>query len=328
MDRQKLLMIFGGAWLSAALLTWFLYSATTSSKQTKLVKVYAASRDLSAGTKLKKTDLKQIEVPERDAPKGVFTDEKALIERTLLFPVGANESLTQVKLASMGGIEGVSATIPPGKRAVSVQVTDSTSAAGLILPRSHVDVIFTRTGTMNEALSKVILEDVTVLSIGRVTELAATDPKAAAAAAATAPSTNSNTSRAVTLLVAATDAPKLELAKNNGKIGLVLRNPLDASMVAQEQPTYGDVLDPYLGARRQQMMKMNQGQNIPGMGNLVNDNKAWNQMTGLNAQATSPAAKKAAEKKKKEEEAAAKPAPKVVDVFRGEKHVQEVFEKN
>lgn len=327
MDRQRLLMIFGGAWLSAALLTWFLYSATTSSKQTKLVKVYAASRDLSAGTKLKKTDMKQIEVPERDAPKGVFTDEKALIERTLLFPVGTNESLTQVKLASIGGIEGVSATIPAGKRAVSVQVTDSTSAAGLILPRSHVDVIFTRTGTMNEALSKVILEDVTVLSIGRTTELSATDPKAAAAAAA-APTSNNNQSRAVTLLVAANDAPKLELAKNNGKIGLVLRNPLDAAMVAQEQPTYGDVLDPFLGARKERMMKLSQNQNIPGMGNLVNDNKAWNQLTGLPAQANSPTAKKAAEKKKKEEESAAKPPPRIVDVFRGEKHVQEVFEKN
>ena len=42
MDRQKLLMIFGGAWVSAALLTWLLYSATTSTKQTKLVKVQAA----------------------------------------------------------------------------------------------------------------------------------------------------------------------------------------------------------------------------------------------------------------------------------------------
>jgi len=331
MDRQRLLMIFGAAWISAALLTWFLYSATNSAKQTKLLKVYAASRDLSAGTKLKKTDLKQIQIPERDAPKGVFTEEKMLIERTLLFPVGANESMTQVKLASMGGIEGVSATIPPGKRAVSVLVTDATSAAGLILPRSHVDVIYTRTGTMNEALSKVILEDVVVLSIGRTTELAATDPKAAAAAAA-APPSNTSQSRAVTLLVAATEAPKLELAKNNGKIGLVLRNPLDAAMVAQEQPTYGDVLDPYLGARKERLMKLNRSQNVPGMGNLVNDNKSWNQLTGLSAQVSSPAARKAAElaatKAQKDSEAASKPPHRIVDVYRGEKHVQEVFDKN
>jgi pilus assembly protein CpaB len=313
MDRQKLLLIFGGAWLSAALLTWVLYSATTSAKQTKLIRVQAAARDLGAGTRLRKGDLRMVEIPEKEHQRGVFSDEKVLLDKTLLFPVTLNEPITQNKLAAMGGIEGVAATIPPGKRAVSVQVTDSTSAAGLILPRSHVDVVFTRTGSMAEALSKIILEDITVLSVGRNTEIAVTDSKAAATAAATQVQ-NSTAQRAVTLLVTPEESAKLELAKNNGKIGLVLRNPLDAGRINQDQPIYADTLDPYLGARKERMAKFNP--NLPGISKTINDDPSWNTLTGA----------KGTQKSKTKEEPA-KPTQKIVDVFRGDKHVQEVFEK-
>jgi pilus assembly protein CpaB len=310
MDRNKLLMIFGGAWLSAALLTWLLYSATSSASQTKTVKVYGAARDLSAGSKLRKGDLKVVSVPANNQPRGVFTDEKALLDRTLLFPVGLNEPVTMNRLAAIGGIEGVPAIIPSGKRAVSVQVNDAASAAGLIQPRAHVDVIYTRSGSLTEAMSKVVLEDVVVLSVGRSTEVAQTDPKTAAANANVNPSNTQQ--RAVTLLVNAEDAAKLELAKNNGKIGLVLRNPLDAGKLEQSEPTYADTLDPYLGARRERMMKMAKGSS-PAAG-VVNNDRAWAELT-----AKPPTPKKAEEP--------AKPPQKVIDVYRGDKHVQEVFEK-
>jgi pilus assembly protein CpaB len=314
MDRNKLLMIFGGAWLSAALLTWFLASATSAANQTKTVQVMGAARDLSAGTKLRKGDLKVISIPAKDQPRGVFADEKALLERTLLFPVGVNEAVTMNRLAAVGGVEGVAAIIPSGKRAVSVQVTDATSAAGLIQPRAHVDVIYTRSGSINEAVSKVVLEDVVVLSVGRSTEVAQTDPKTAVAA--TNVNQSSTQSRAVTLLVNADDAAKLELAKNNGKIGLVLRNPLDAGKLEQTEPTYADSLDPYLGTRRERMLK---SKPLPGAANAVNNDRAW---AGLTA---NPGDAKKKETKKEEEPP--KPPQKVIDVYRGDKHVQEVFEK-
>ncbi len=311
MDRNKLLMIFGGAWLSAALLTWLLYSATSSASQTKTVKVYGAARDLSAGSKLRKGDLKVVTVPANNQPRGVFTDEKALLERTLLFPVGVNEPVTMNRLAAIGGIEGVPAIIPSGKRAVSVQVNDAASAAGLIQPRAHVDVIYTRSGSLTEAMSKVVLEDVVVLSVGRSTEVAQTDPKTAAANANVNPSNTQQ--RAVTLLVNAEDAAKLELAKNNGKIGLVLRNPLDAGKLEQSEPTYADTLDPYLGARRERMMKM--AKSSGSAAGVVNNDRSWAELT-----AKPPTPKKAEEPPK--------PPQKVIDVYRGDKHVQEVFEKS
>ena len=200
MDRNKMLLIFGGAWLSALLLSWFLYTTMSGAKQSKLRPVWAAARDIAAGTKLKKSDLKKVNVQERDVPPATNqVDEKFLLDRALIYPVNANEVLTTSKMAAVGGIEGISSAIPQGMRAVSVSVQDSSSAAGLIQPRAHVDVICSRVGSLSEAVSNMILQDVQVLSVGRVTEVQASssDPKANAAASAIAAPSGQN--RAVTL---------------------------------------------------------------------------------------------------------------------------------
>jgi Flp pilus assembly protein CpaB len=166
----------------------------------------------------------------------------------------------------------------------------------------------------------VVLEDVVVLSVGRTTEVAQTDPKSAqSSSSSTSPTPSSTASRAVTLLVNAEDAPKLELAKNNGRIGLVLRNPLDGGKLEQTDPTYADTLDPYLGARRERMLKAAKSGALPGMANAVNNDASWAGLTGA------PAKPK---KETKKDEEPPKPPQKIVDVYRGDKHVQEVFEKS
>ena len=140
MERRKLLMIFGGAWLSAALLTWLLWAGTKAPRIEKTVKVIAATHDLPAGTRLRKTDLKVVSVPEKDITKTAVLDDKFATDRVLLFPVVTNEVLTLSRLASLSSPDGLPATIEPGKRALSVPFTDATGVAGLIQPRAHVDV--------------------------------------------------------------------------------------------------------------------------------------------------------------------------------------------
>ena len=94
MDRQKILIIFGAAWLSAALLTWIFIAKTHGPKTEATKKVLAVVRDLPIGSRVKKSDLKQVEIRERDLPKGSVMDEKDAIDRALLYPVSANEPLT------------------------------------------------------------------------------------------------------------------------------------------------------------------------------------------------------------------------------------------
>ncbi len=310
MDRQKVLLIFGGAWVSAALLTWFLYAQTTGPRTEKTNVVIAASRDVPAGTRLRKADLKKVKIPEKDMPKAAVVDEPLAIDRVTLYPLNANEAITTTKLVSSQGAEGMAATIEPGKRAISVQVTEASAAGLLIQPRSHVDVLFTRTGTMREAVTATILQDVMVLSIGRQTEVQApSDPTKTSTSSSTSVTTSSSRQLAATLLVTPEDAKKLELARQQGKISLALRNPLDKTLMQANSAATAEDIDPALFAGAKRTVR---GGPIP---NIRND-QVWGQLTGAD-----PKPVKKEEPKKEPEK------PKlVVDVYRGDKHVQEIFQ--
>ena len=93
------------------------------------------------------------------------------------------------------------ASPPPstaGYRAVCVQITDVSGVAGLIQPGSHVDVLFTRPGSMAEATTSTILQNVKVLATGRTLAVGQTlDPRAPKAPAVTlvcCPQTRRNSS--------------------------------------------------------------------------------------------------------------------------------------
>ena len=329
MDRQKLLMIFGGAAVAAALLTWFLYSATVAPKKEKFVQVLASSASLPAGTRLQKIHFKKITVAEKDAPLGALLDEKSGIDRTLLYPLTLNEPILSTRLSSVSGADGVASMIEIGKRAVAVSVNDAASASGLIQARSHVDVLFTKPGSMLEAVTTTVLEDVVVLSVGRTVEPAGTTPAATAgggnAPSAPAPAVNTGQSRAVTLLVSPEQSRILELAKNQGRISLALRNPKDESKSDGAEPpsVTAESIDPG-GAYRSQRLKMQAQNRLRPTGGTPNlrDDKAWAKLIGEDIDPNRPVAvAKPVEKKEP-------PKPRfVVDVFRGEKHVQETFQE-
>ena len=171
MDRQKKLLLFGAAWVSALLLTWFYYANAVAPKQEKTLRMVVATHDMPMGTLLKKSDLKVVNYPEKDVPKGSIFQLVAAENRVLMVPLNTNEPVLQGKLSDMTTVEGVSSTIDRGYRAVSVQVTDVSGVAGLIQPGSRVDVIFTRPGSMAEATTSTILQNVKVISTGRTVAL-------------------------------------------------------------------------------------------------------------------------------------------------------------
>jgi len=152
---------------------------------------------------------------------------------------------------------------------------------------------------------------VKVLSTGRLTPAGQTvDPRAPK-------------SPVVTLVLAPEDAQKLELAKNEGKISLSLRNPLDASQSPSTGPVTTEVLDPMISAR---LARARMGRTTAISKANLDDPRVWQELTGQNLKKTDEAQK---EKERQEEEArrkreAEKPRV-VVDVYRGDKHVQELF---
>jgi pilus assembly protein CpaB len=299
MDRRRVLTIFGIAWLSAMALTWFLWAQLKGQGRERFVKVVAAARDMPAGTRLRKADLKTLDVLQKEVPRGVLMQVRDAEDRVLLYPVSANEVLNATRITSWTRVEGVPATIEPGKRAIAVPITDASGVAGLIQPHSRVDVLFTRSGTVAEVSTITILQDVEVLAVGRLTQVGQTvDPRAPRVPVAT-------------LLVTPEEARKLELAKNQGKISLALRNPLDRSLAADSAPITADALDPMVFARSARVRR-----GLPPLSGAkmpdVKDEAAWRELTGQKPPPPKP-----------------EPPPKpkhVVDVFRGDKHVQEIFQ--
>ncbi len=321
MDRNKLIMIFAGAALAASLLTWVLYRSTVAPKGEKMVKVYAASGNYSAGTRLTKERIKQISVVEKSVPAGAILDEKQVMDHVSMFPLTANETLISSRLSGVSSAEGFAAMIPAGKRAVSVPISDATGAGGMVQPRSHVDVIFTKSGSLAEAVSTTIVEDVVVMSVGRVTEVpasaVASDKPATASTTTTTAAAGSNSQqRSAVLLVSPEESRKLELARNQGKISLALRNPQDTARSVEIESVTAENLDPNVYARLA-MSKRGRGR-LPNNANLKNDQE-WCKIVGCES---TPKAVSIPPKPAKPEP----PKPRaIVDVFHGDKHVQEAF---
>jgi pilus assembly protein CpaB len=294
-DRNRVIAIFLIAWVSAALLSWFLYRRTKAPQQERLVAVLAASKNLPAGTLLKEPDLAQIAIRQQDVPAGVFPAARKsdVLNRALLVDVAAREPLLDHKLARRIGTEGIAATIEEGKRAVAVRIDSVSGAGDLLEPGARVDVLYTKPGKATEAITATILQNVKLLSVGRRTRPGEkVDPKAPRVPVAT-------------LLVSPEDAQKLELAKNQGKISLILRNPGDPVKLPKTEPVTAEVLDPLALVRAD-----------PKRARLLK-RAASNPQALAEEDPDSPDLKK----KKKEPE----PPKAVVDVFRGAKHTQEVF---
>jgi pilus assembly protein CpaB len=216
MQNQRVLVAFGIAWLTALLLSWWVYKRTTAPQARDVVSVTAAAHDLPVGKRIQREDLKQITLDRKDLPKGAFLKASDLVDRAVAVQLLAGEIVLNGKLAAKGSGEGLTALIEPGMRAVSVQVNEISGVSGFVQPGTRVDVLFTRVFSNGDAATTTILQNAKVVAYGRQLDPAAKlDPR--------------DTSRptVATLLVTQEQAQKLVLAEQRGRIRLVLRNGLD-----------------------------------------------------------------------------------------------------
>jgi len=72
MQRHRVLVVFGIAWLSALALSWWVYRTTAAPQSREVVQAVAAARDLPAGKRITSADLKFVTVDRKDSPKGAF----------------------------------------------------------------------------------------------------------------------------------------------------------------------------------------------------------------------------------------------------------------
>jgi pilus assembly protein CpaB len=217
MNRNRLLLIGFVALALGAFVSFVVYrnlQSRTGSKGLPGEEVVVAADDLQVGTKIEDKDVRLVRFPSADLPAGCFHQKKNVIGRGVILPIARAEFVLTNKLAGENAGSGLPALIPPGMRAVSVRVNDTTSVSGFVQPGTRVDVMLTGNPQgSSEQQTTTVLENVAVIATGQRLE------RNSAGEAQSAP--------VVTLLVSPDDAEKLTLASSQGHIQLALRNPLD-----------------------------------------------------------------------------------------------------
>lgn len=176
--------------------------------------VVVAARTLPVGALIAAGDVKVANWPAKSIVAGGFAKGEDVIGRGLLMEVAENEPITDRKLASRESGAGLPPTIPVGMRAVSVKVDDVVGVAGFVVPGSRVDVVAT-VSAGSDTTTRTVVSNLKVIAAGtRYEQQEAGDAKPI-------PTT------VVTLVATPDDAERVALASLDGRIILVLRNPLD-----------------------------------------------------------------------------------------------------
>lgn len=180
--------------------------------------IVVAARDVPMGTLLTRDHVRLVAWPTASPIEGSFATLEDVLDRGTVSALVQNEPLVEGKLAARGIGAGLSPTIPPGMRAISIRVNEVIGVAGFVVPGSRVDVLVTiDPQSQNDTkMTRMVAGNVQVLTAG--TKI---DQDQARADGKPIPTS------VVTLMVTPDDAERLALAQNEGQITLTLRNPLD-----------------------------------------------------------------------------------------------------
>lgn len=213
-----LLAVAVGCGLVAMLGVQQAINAKPKATEVETTRVLVALENIDPGFPLTPEMVEFRELPKAGLPADAVTTEAQYEERSLNFPVAADDVIRTSKL-SEPGVSGRSLTIPPGFRVVGISVDDTQTQTGMLKPGDLVDVYVTyetRAESRGQAMTQVktLLEAITVF---------ATDNQTANQATAA----QESKTKVVSLLVDPEQASYLTLAQRKGKLTLVWRNPTD-----------------------------------------------------------------------------------------------------
>jgi pilus assembly protein CpaB len=189
----------------------------------KFSKQVVAKEDLAPGTTIKETDVTVKDMPADARAEQSFANVADVVGRVVTTQIVKNQAVMNTLLAPSGSAGGMGAMIPPGMRAVTLEVNEVSGLAGLLIPGAKVDLVQTIQvkGGDQGMMAKTIVENVQVLAVGRRTSTVANaagqegDPLA----------------HSVTLLATTEQAEAIDLASHVGSPRLVLRNSADKKSV-------------------------------------------------------------------------------------------------
>lgn len=190
--------------------------------------IVVASRPLQFGEELTAQSLHEVPWPSDALPAGAFGKIADLIagKRVVLRPIDTNEAILASKITGPGQRATLSAMLGSDMKAVTVRVNDVEGVAGFVLPGDHVDVVMSRSGDPNAAMSDIVIQNARVLAIDQMADQRTEKPSVV---------------KAVTLEVDATDGEKLALASMVGTLSLMLRKAGETTERPSRRVTFADL---------------------------------------------------------------------------------------
>jgi len=177
-----LLVALGAAGMAALLLGGVFgkknQAVAAAGPQVQMTEVLVAARDLDIGTLIGPDDIKWQKWPNDAVASGYVTKDGnpqglegmvGAVARTTVF---SGEPVTDIKLVRAESSNFMAATLAPGMRAVSVEISEETGAGGFIKPNDRVDVILTaEAGSSDDgikrAVTRTLLQGIRILAVGQ-----------------------------------------------------------------------------------------------------------------------------------------------------------------
>jgi len=242
MDRRRILLVVAAVVAALGTLLVFVYvrgADNRAADRYKAVRVLVAVKQIDAGETVAAAQaagkIQMGTVGEGQVLPGALTDLSSVTSDVALTTIYPGEEILSTKFGATASSSGL--TIPAGKMAVSVNLTDPARVAGFVNPGDSVAIFMQGSGGAGSSgpFSRLLLPKVQVIGVGTTTVVSTT----------TTDSTGAQTTEQLprtllTLALDQADAEKVLYASGNGELALGLLN--DKSKVSADQGVSGQNL--------------------------------------------------------------------------------------
>jgi len=208
----SMILALGAVWVAN---NWLDIKGSPQLTSEDQVNVVVAAMDIPYGQKFSNQHFETIQLPKNGVPENVFSDSAVLEGQITKTDLLEGEVIRQERVSTK--LEGVTlaSLLEPGMRAVTVRVDDVIGVAGFLLPGNHIDVLASRSlssGSSNRVVTETILKKIKVLAVDQTAGTKENDPVVV---------------RAVTLELTPKQAEQIVKAREEGRLQLALRNPVE-----------------------------------------------------------------------------------------------------
>jgi len=215
MKRRGLLLIvislalaIGAAWVAR---NWVQARLNAGTPSDPVQTVVVAAMEIPFGTKVEGRHVRTITLPSSASLGDHYDKADQVVGLIALQKTIPGEILLKERFADRNAGSTLAAIVKPDMRAVTVRVDDVIGVAGFLMPGNHVDVVAAHMEN-SHAETRTVLHDLNVLAVDQTASQDKDQPVVV---------------RAVTLEVTPKQAEVLVKAREEGRIQLTLRNPMD-----------------------------------------------------------------------------------------------------